>query len=119
MSPPLPAGFALLAANLAARLRDYSGRASARGTRGSHEALGCAKRPQAAHAGGRGVVPGRRPAIIGQEFATLCLFKPPPAIEPYPPRPKNRPLSGWKRRGVLGRLSAAVADRPEAGPTRG
>ena len=58
MSPPLPAGFALLAANLAARLRDYSGRASARGTRGSHEALGCAKRPQAAQAGGRGAVPG-------------------------------------------------------------
>ncbi len=78
-----------------------------------HVALGWAKLPRAARAGDGGAVPGRRPAINCQKFTALWLFKPSSASELYPPRKKTRQLSRGKQRGVLGRLSAAVADRPD------
>lgn len=78
-----------------------------------HVALGWAKWPRAARAGGGGAVPGRRPAINCQKFTALWLFKPSSESEPYPPRQKTRQLSRGKQRGILGRLSAAVADRPD------
>jgi hypothetical protein len=88
-------------------------RAAAACGRAPHVALGWAKWPRAARAGGGGAVPGRRPAINCQKFTALWLFKPSSESEPYPPRQKTRQLSRGKQRGILGRLSAAVADRPD------
>ena len=78
-----------------------------------HVALGWAKWPRAARAGDGGAVPGRRPAINCQKFTALCLFKPSSESEPYPPSQKTCQLSRGKQRGILRRLSAAVADRPD------
>jgi hypothetical protein len=79
-----------------------------------HVALGWAKWPRAARPAGSGTVPGRRPAINCQKFTALCLFKPPSGSEPYPPRQKTRHSSRRKQQGILRRLSAAVADRPDS-----
>jgi hypothetical protein len=57
-----------------------------------HVALGWAKWPRAARAGGGGAVPGRRPAINCQKFTALWLFKPSSESEPYPPPPKDPSL---------------------------
>jgi hypothetical protein len=88
-------------------------RAAAAYGRAPHVALGWAKWPRAARAGGRGTVPGRRPAINCQKSTALCLFKTSSESEPYPSGQKTRPSSRGKQRGILGRLSAAVADRPD------
>ena len=69
--------------------------------------------PLTARAGGRGAVPGKRPAINCQKFTALCLFKPSSESEPYPPGQKTRQSPRGKQRGILRRLSAAVADRPD------
>jgi hypothetical protein len=103
--------------NLAARSRLFRPgrwRAAAACGRAPHAALGWAKWPRAARAGGRGAVPERRPAINCQKFTALCLFKPSSETEPYPPGRKTRPSSCGKQRGILRRLSAAVADRPDS-----
>jgi hypothetical protein len=88
-------------------------RAAAACGRARHAALGWAKWPRAARAGGSGTVPGTRPAINCQKFTALWLFKPSSESEPYPSRQKTRQSSRGKQRGILGRLSAAVADRPD------
>lgn len=102
--------------NLAARVRDYSGRAPASGGR---------VRPRPARGPGLGEVTtgrsrgwqgsgaGEARAINCQKFTALCLFKPASESEPYPSRQKTRQSSRGKQRGILGRLSAAVADRPD------
>src|SRR5580693_9557231 len=116
MDPPLPPESALLAAkSRAASSRLFRPGPAERQPRAAAPrtwALGWAKWPRAARAGGGGAVPGRRPAINCQEFAVLCLFKPSSESEPYPPRQKTRQPSRGKQRGILRRLSAAVADRP-------
>jgi hypothetical protein len=45
--------------------------------------------PGPARAGGRGAVLGRQLAIICKKFAGLCLFKPSPESEHYPPAKKS------------------------------
>jgi hypothetical protein len=105
--------------NLATKSRGASSRlsrpvpASGSGVRPRHTWPGLGEVAAGRSPGRRGSgTRGRRPAINCQKFTALCLFK--PSRRAILIRPGQNPSAvAGSTRGILGRLSAAVADRPD------
>lgn len=101
--------------NLAARLHDYRGPGA-----GERQSRAAAPHVAWAGRGGRGPLArtageryrGMRPAINCQKFTALCIFKPSRRASLIRPGKNPSAVSREALRN-LGRLSAAVADRPD------